>query len=95
MAANIVTTEDLGHFKEELIKAITEVLLKYEHISLSKWIKSREVMEKLGISPGTLQNMRNNKTIPWTKLEGNLYYDEEKINAIMEENEKPSKSNKS
>ena len=87
MAANIVTTEDLEHFKEELIKSITEVLLKYEHISLNKWIKSKEVMDKLGISPGTLQNMRNNKTIPWTKLEGNLYYDEEKINKILEERE--------
>ena len=95
MAANIVTTEDLEHFKEDLIKAITAVLFKYERISLDKWIKSKEVMEKLGISPGTLQNMRNNKSIPWTKLEGNLYYDEEKINAILEENEVIDKSYKS
>jgi len=44
-------------------------------------------MSKLEISPGTLQNFRINGTIPFSKLGGIIYYDEEKINEILESNE--------
>jgi len=87
MPANIVTTEDLKLFKEELLSEIKELLLKYERITIDKWIKSGKVMDKLDISPGTLQNFRINGTIPFSKLNGIIYYDEEKINGILEDNE--------
>jgi len=87
MPVNIVTTEDLKHFKEELLSEIKELLTKYECITIDKWIKSGKVMDKLEISPGTLQNFRINETIPFTKLGGIIYYDEEKINEILENNE--------
>ena len=87
MPANIVTTEDLKLFKEEIISEIKELLIRYNRITIDKWIKSNRVMEKLEISPGTLQNFRINETIPFSKLGGILYYDEEKINEILENNE--------
>jgi len=40
----------------------------------------------LGISPGTLQNMRINGTIPFTKMGGILFYDSEDIRKILEDN---------
>lgn len=87
MPANIVTTEDLKQFKEELLSEFKELLIKYEKITIDKWIKSSKVMDKLEISPGTLQNFRINETIPFSKLGGIIYYDEEKINEILKGNE--------
>jgi len=87
MPANIVTTEDLKQFKEEMLSEIKELLIKYEKVTIDKWIKSGKVKDKLDISPGTLQNFRINGTIPFSKLNGIIYYDEEKINGILEDNE--------
>ncbi len=86
MPANIVTTEDLNHFKEEILSEIKEFMIKYEKVSIDKWIKSSKVMDKLEISPGTLQNFRINETIPYSKLGGIIYYDEEEINQILIKN---------
>jgi hypothetical protein len=40
-------------------------------------------MELLSISPGTLQNLRINGTIPYTKIGGVLYYDADEINSVL------------
>lgn len=86
MAATIITTEDLREFKMELLDGIKELLNNQTgHIS-KRWLKSPEVRELLGISPGTLQNLRINGTLPYTKVGGVLYYDYEEILKVMEEN---------
>jgi len=86
MPANIITADDLQEFKEELISDIKELLTNYERVTIDKWIKSNIVMKKLGISPGTLQNFRINETIPFSKLGGIIYYDEEEIDEILKNN---------
>ena len=91
MPASIVTSDDLEKLKEEMLYEIKEILIKYERITIDRWIKSGKVMDKLEISPGTLQNFRINQTIPFTKLGGIIYYDESKINEIMVKNETKSK----
>jgi hypothetical protein len=87
MAANIITTEDLEEFRVKLLSEIKELLTTNGRIGIDQWIKSGQVMNKLEISPGTLQNFRVNGTIPFSKLGGIIYYDEEKINDILENNE--------
>ena len=87
MAANIITTEDLEEFRIKLLNEIKELLVTHGRIGIDHWIKSGQVMNKLEISPGTLQNFRINGTIPFSKLGGIIYYDEEKINEILENNE--------
>ncbi|RXG11180.1 hypothetical protein DSM03_1291, partial [Leeuwenhoekiella aestuarii] len=37
-------------------------------------------------SPGTLQNLRINGTIPFTKVGGIIYYDAQEIQQLMEAN---------
>ena len=86
MVANLLTQEDLKEFKDALLKEITELLHDNNRITLDKWIKSNAVMSKLGISPGTLQNFRINETIPFSKLGGIIYYDEEEIDEILKNN---------
>lgn len=83
MPANILTSEDLEDFRITLLNEIKEMLLQYNKITIDRWVKSNIVMSKLGISPGTLQNFRINETIPFSKLGGIIYYDEEEINEIL------------
>ncbi|RED45665.1 helix-turn-helix domain-containing protein [Seonamhaeicola aphaedonensis] len=86
MSANIITTEDLMEFKIELLDGIKELLNNQQGNQNRKWLKSPEVRELLGISPGTLQNLRINGTIPYTKVGGVLYYDYHDIMEVMEKN---------
>jgi hypothetical protein len=86
MAATIITTEDLLEFKIELLDEIKQLLSNKSGQITKKWLKSPEVRELLGISPGTLQNLRINGTLPYTKVGGVLYYDYQEIMDVMEKN---------
>ena len=51
-----------------------------------KWLKSSEVKKLLRISPGTLQNLRINGTLTYTKIGGSIFYSYEEIIKVMEQN---------
>ncbi|MCP9201310.1 DNA-binding protein [Gramella sp. BOM4] len=87
MPTSIITTEDLNKFKEELLKEIREIIQQHgKGISSKKWLKSTEVMKLLQISPGTLQNLRINGTLPFTKVGGIIYYDASDIQDVLDSN---------
>ena len=86
MPTSIITTDDLRDFKLELLDDIKELLNKQSGHITKRWLKSPEVKELLGISSGTLQNLRINGTLPYTKVGGVLYYDYEEIMSVMEKN---------
>lgn len=86
MAATIITTEDLREFKEELLEDIKAIINHQSGFNTKKWLKSPEVRDLLSISPGTLQNLRINGTLPYTRVGGVIYYDYEEIQKVMEEN---------
>lgn len=82
----LVTVAHLNSFKEELLIEI-KALLKYNNRGTEKkWLKSREVRKLLNVCPGTLQTMRKRKAIPFQKVGGTIYYDQEKINELLEKN---------
>ncbi|HAD97730.1 MAG TPA: DNA-binding protein [Cryomorphaceae bacterium] len=83
MAALIITKEDLDQFKLELISEFKEILSVNSNPAPKKWLKSYEVREMLGISPGTLQNMRINGTLPYTKVGGLIFYDNDDIQKML------------
>jgi hypothetical protein len=86
MAAEIITTDDLREFKIDLLDNIKQLLSNNNGQPQKKWLKSPEVRKLLTISPGTLQNLRINRTLPFTKVGGVIYYDLEDINKIMTNN---------
>ena len=86
MGASIITTEDLYDFKQELLEDIRQLIENQMGSPSKKWLKSHEVRELLGISPGTLQNLRINGTLPYTKIGGVLYYDYKEILQVLEKN---------
>ena len=88
MAANIVTVEDLEIFKEELLTEIQKLLSRRQTTPARKWLKSHDVRRLLMLSPGTLQNLRVNGTLPFTKIGGVIFYDYDDIQKMIEENKR-------
>ena len=86
MPTSIITTDDLRDFKLELLDDIKKLLTKQASGKLKKYLKSSEVMELLQISPGTLQNLRINGTLPYSKMGGIIFYDSDEIQKIMLDN---------
>lgn len=82
-AIELITKEDLREFKGELLKEIEQLMQPGQGQS-KKWLKSAEVRKLLGISPGTLQNLRINGTLRFTKVGSIMYYKLEDINKILE-----------
>ena len=87
MPTEIVTTDDLREFKVEILTEFKKLLKEQHGQPSKKWLKSYEVRELLGISPGTLQNLRVNGTLPYTKIHGSMFYDYEDIRKMMEDNQ--------
>ena len=84
MNVELVTREDLRRL-EDLLKEIKQIVQSGQS-QPKKWLKSSEVRKMLNISPGTLQNLRINGTLRFTKMGSIMYYKLEDINKILEEN---------
>ncbi|OYX12959.1 MAG: hypothetical protein B7Z16_16205 [Algoriphagus sp. 32-45-6] len=85
MEIELVTLTDLQNFKKEILTEIRSLLSsKTELAEDKKWVKSKDVQKLLQISAGTLQNLRNRKMIPFTKLGGVIFYSLEDLKKIME-----------
>ena len=84
MNVELVTREDLKRL-EDLLKEIKQIVQSGQS-QPKKWLKSSEVRKMLNISPGTLQNLRINGTLRFTKMGSIIYYKLEDINKILEEN---------
>ncbi|SRR5258708_4462848 len=85
MVANIVTIEDLENFKQTLLEEIRKIISQKQGPPTHKWLKSHEVRRLLTLSPGTLQNLRVNGTLPFTKIGGVIFYDYDDIQRMIEE----------
>lgn len=82
MPAEIITKDDLDEFREKLLNEIRIILGKSEEPK--KLLKSYQVKNLLKISSGTLQNLRTNGTLPFTKIGGIIYYKYDDIMKIFE-----------
>lgn len=86
MATEILTTDDLYDFKMQLFGELKKLLAKNPNATPKKYLKSAEVMEMLQVSPGTLQNLRINGTLPYSKIGGIILYEYEEILKVLKEN---------
>ena len=79
----LVTLGDLQEFKSDLLVSIKAIIQINNPQPVKKWLKSYEVKKLLNISTGTLQNLRANGTLPYSKMGGLIYYDAEKIDKVL------------
>lgn len=88
MIANLITIEDLDQFRVLLLDEIKKLYFQKHPQATRKWLKSHEVRRILAISPGSLQNMRVNGQLPFTKIGGIIYYDAEDIDRMLTNNKR-------
>lgn len=84
----LLTIGDLHDFKSELFSEIKDLIQERNGQPAKLWLRSSEVRKMLGISPGTLQNLRVNRTLNYTKVGGIVFYKYEEIIKLLESNSK-------
>ncbi|AZI38636.1 helix-turn-helix domain-containing protein [Epilithonimonas vandammei] len=82
MEISIVTKEDLQQLKNELLEEIKHLLEK-ENTAQKEWLRSSEVRKLLNISAGTLQTLRINGSLSYTKVGGTLFYSYKDIQKLL------------
>ena len=85
MQIDFVTKDDLQTFRSQLLDDLKNILHS-KPAKQRQWLKSSEVRKLLKISPGTLQNLRINGTLSFTKIGSIIYYNYEDIEALLESN---------
>lgn len=85
MAIEIITKEDLQSFRFQLLDDIKNIFHN-KPAKQKQWLKSSEVRKLLKISPGTLQNLRINGTLSFTKVGSIIYYNYDDIEAVLDNN---------
>jgi hypothetical protein len=86
MSVTILTKEDLQEFKKELLQEI-KATLEQGPAKPKKWLRSPAVREILQVSPGTLQTLRINGTLKYSKIGGIVFYDYDHIQKLLESQE--------
>lgn len=88
MLTEVITIDDLRRFKTELLNDLVTILADQNaQEPKKKWLKSCEVRNLLQISPSTLQNLRVNGTLSFTKVGGIIYYSYDEIEQIINDNQ--------
>lgn len=82
-ANQLVTIEDLSHFKTQLLEELLIALKSQTSIVPKKWMKSCEVRQLLKISPGTLQHLKTTGAIPHSKIGGTVFYNHDDIQRLL------------
>ena len=85
MAIEVITREDLNEFRTLLLSDLN-AMFNSKQPQHKQWLKSIEVRKLLNISPGTLQNLRINGTITYTKIGGILFYSNSDLEKLLESN---------
>ena len=86
MAVSVVTTDDLEVLRFNLKNDFVELLKNFKTPKQVQWLKSSEVRKTLKISPGTLQNLRINGTLSYTKIGSIIYYNQDDIDSMLAKN---------
>jgi len=82
MAAEIITKEDLLEFEDRLTNTIKSLIGRGQE-EPKKWLKSYQVRNMLRITPNTLQKLRMDGTLKFTKVGGTLYYNYDDIAKVL------------
>jgi hypothetical protein len=64
---------------------------RLEHFK-EAWIDGQEVMLSLNISKRTLQTLRDNGTLPYSRINGKFYYKVSDLESLLESNYSHSKN---
>ena len=90
MSVEILTKADLHQFKTELFEEIKKILSGHSN-QQRKWLKTYEVRQMLDLSAGTLQTLRQNGSVSFSKVGGLIFYSYDDVMKLMEKNKKTAR----
>ena len=88
MAAQVVTTEDLQHFRIQLLNELKQFICELVKDSAGNSIegyKTKQVRQILGCCTNTLQALRISGKLRCRKIGGTLYYMREDVQRLFDE----------
>lgn len=68
---------------EDFAKKVERLCRVHEDLGEREWLDSDDVCRLLGISPRTLQTMRENGTLAYSKISHKVYYRPEDVKAVF------------
>jgi hypothetical protein len=83
MALQVITVDDLQKLKDEILTEIRCIFQKHSPLPYKRWLKSNEVRKLLKVSSGTLQTLRLNGTLKYSKVGGIIYYDQDHVHQLF------------
>ncbi|RVT98416.1 DNA-binding protein [Mucilaginibacter limnophilus] len=86
-AIEILTKDDLQQFRQQLLEDIKNII-SIPSIQVKQWLKSDEVRKMLRISASTLQTLRINGTLSYSRVGRIMYYKRDDILKLLEGNER-------
>src|SRR5690554_6152244 len=84
MATTELTTDYLRDITLHLVDKIKH-LIEQKRLRSKKWLKTNQVKEMLSVSSGTLNALRTDGVIPFSRVGGSIYYDYSDIIKLMKE----------
>src|ERR1700754_842531 len=83
MKVEIVTKEDLESFRVSLLADLARMMKTPDPVQ--PWLKSYEVRQLLKISPGTLQRLRSQGILPYSRIGGTILYKYEDVRKLVDQ----------
>jgi excisionase family DNA binding protein len=83
MEIEIITKKDLKEFKSELLEEIQKIVTT-DDSDERKWLRTAEVKEYFNISSSTLDRLRINGDIPYSRLGPTYLYPKKDIENLLE-----------
>ncbi len=83
MVIDKVTFERMLSGFENLAEKVERLCREHGDLGEREWLDSNDVCRLLGISPRTLQTMRENGTLAYTKISHKVYYKPEDVKAVF------------
>jgi len=82
--SDLATKTDLNRMEQKILNFIKDNGV--ELTSAKKILRSKEAAEYLGISSSSLQNLRISGALPYSKVNGLLFYDLEDVLRMISKN---------
>lgn len=79
----IVTKQMLDEFKRDLINELSQFVNSPSQAN--KLFKNSNLMEYLGCSYSTIENLRNKGILPYKKVMGTYYYSFDEVSKVFEQ----------
>ena len=80
---DILTVRHLLEFEVRLINKIKEITKRNEQ--QKKWLRTSDLKKLLGLSSSSIQSLRISGILPYSKVNGTLYYDYDEVQALLQE----------